>query len=217
MLGGGAFVLASIPAAAIAFTAPIVVASAITIGRSGDAAYVLVAVLMVNDISVLWRGIYVYASQIVKRLAEQVNIERKVRRDDLTGLPNRLAFFEELETAFSRSVSFGEQFAVLYLDLNDFKIVNDRCGHAGGDKLLIEVGRRLSECVREADLVARLSGDEFAVVIANAQGAAVPAALAARIVSNLDRSFTVDGREVYSGACIGDGPHRRTAITLKSC
>ena len=203
MLGGGAFVLASIPAAAIAFTAPIVVASAITIGRSGDAAYVLVAVLMISYISVLWRGIYVYASQIVKRLAEQVNIERKVRRDDLTGLPNRLAFFEELETAFSRLASFGEQFAVLYLDLNDFKIVNDRCGHAGGDKLLIEVGRRLSECVREADLVARLSGDEFAVVIANAQGAAVPAALAARIVSNLDRSFMVDGREVYSGACIG--------------
>ena len=203
MLGGGAFVLASVPAAAIAFTAPIVVASAIAIGRSGDAAYVLVAVLMVSYISVLWRGIYVYASQIVKRVAEQVNVETKVRRDDLTGLPNRLAFFEELETAFSRFASRGEHFGVLYLDLNDFKVVNDRCGHAVGDKLLVEVGRRLSKCVREVDLVARLGGDEFAVVIANVQGAAIPTALAARIVSNLDRSFMVDGREVYTGACVG--------------
>jgi diguanylate cyclase len=203
MLGGGAFVLASIPAAAIAFTAPIVVASAIAIGRSGDAAYVLVAVLMVSYISVLWRGIYVYASQMVKRVAEQVNAERKVRRDDLTGLPNRLAFFEELETAFSRLTSLGEQFAVLYLDLNDFKMVNDRCGHAVGDKLLVEVGRRLREAVRDTDVVARLGGDEFAVVIAEAQGLAVPTAVAGRIVSNLDRCFMVDDRKVYTGACVG--------------
>ena len=77
MLGGGAFALASIPAAAIAFTAPIVVASAITIGRSLDVAYTLVAVLMVSYVSVLWRGIYVYASQIVQRVGEQVKAERE--------------------------------------------------------------------------------------------------------------------------------------------
>src|SRR6185369_16806578 len=96
MLGGGAFVLASIPAAAIAFTAPIVVASAFAIGRSGDAAYVLLAVLMISYISVLWRGIFIYAPQIFRRVAEQVSAERRVRRDELTNLPNRLAFFEEL-------------------------------------------------------------------------------------------------------------------------
>jgi diguanylate cyclase len=203
MLGGGAFALASIPAAAIAFTAPIVVASAITIGRSGDAAYVLFAVLMISYISVLWRGIYVYASQIVKRVAEQVNAEREVRRDELTSLPNRLAFFEELESAFSRLARFREQFAVLYLDLNDFKIVNDRCGHATGDKLLVEVGRRLRECVREVDPVARLGGDEFAIVVANAQDAATPTASAARIVGSLDRPFVIEGGEVYISACVG--------------
>src|SRR6516165_9062079 len=203
MLGGGAFVLASIPAAAIAFTAPIVVASAITIGRSGDAAYVLVAVLMVSYIAVLWRGIYVYASQITKRVAAQVNAERNVRRDDLTGLPNRLAFFEALEGAFSRLASLREPFAVLYLDLNDFKIVNDRFGHITGDKLLVEVGRRLRESVREADLVARLGGDEFAIAVADVPDAAIPTALAARIVSNLDRPFAIDGREVFIGTCVG--------------
>jgi hypothetical protein len=105
MLGGGAFALAGIPAAAIAFTAPIVIASAITIGRSGDVAYFLVAVLMISYISVLWRGIYVHASHIARRVAAQVTAERKVRRDDLTGLPNRLAFFEALESAFGRLVA----------------------------------------------------------------------------------------------------------------
>jgi diguanylate cyclase len=82
MLGGGAFALASIPAAAIAFTAPIVIASAIAIGRSGEAAYLLVAVLMISYISVLWRGIYVYASQIAKRVTDQVIAERRARCDE---------------------------------------------------------------------------------------------------------------------------------------
>lgn len=203
MLGGGTFALAGIPAAAIAFTAPIVVAAAIAIGRSGDAAYTLVAVLMISYISVLWRGIYVYASQMAKRIADQVHVERKVRRDELTSLPNRLAFFERLETAFARFARCGEQFAVLYLDLNDFKIVNDRSGHAAGDKILVEVGRRLNACVREVDLVARLGGDEFAIVIADIKDAAIPTALAARIVGSLDRAFMIDGSEVYTGACVG--------------
>jgi diguanylate cyclase len=203
MLGGGAFALASIPAAAIAFTAPIVVASAITIGRSGDVAYALVAVLMVSYVSVLWRGIYVYASQIVQRVGEQVKAEREVRRDELTSLPNRLAFFEELESAFLRLTRSHEQFAVLYLDLNDFKIVNDRCGHAAGDKLLIDVGSRLRESVRQVDLVARLGGDEFAIVVVDVADAAIVTALAARIVSSLDRPFIIDGRQIYTGACVG--------------
>jgi diguanylate cyclase (GGDEF)-like protein len=203
MLGGGAFALASIPAAAVAFTTPIVVASAVTIGRSGDAAYALVAILMISYICVLWRGIYVYASQIVKRVAEQVQAEREVRRDELTGLPNRVAFFEALESAFLRHTRCCEQFAVLFLDLNDFKIVNDRRGHATGDKLLVEVGRRLRESARQVDLVARLGGDEFAIVVANAQDAAIPTALAARIVSSLDRPFVIDGGEVFAGACVG--------------
>jgi diguanylate cyclase (GGDEF)-like protein len=203
MLGGSAFALASIPAAAIAFTAPIVVASAITIGRSGDVAYALVAVLMVSYVSVLWRGIYVYASQIVQRVGEQVKAEREVRRDELTNLPNRLAFFEELESAFLRLTRSHEQFAVLYLDLNDFKIVNDRCGHAAGDKLLVEVGSCLRESVRQVDLVARLGGDEFAIVVADVADAAIVTALAARIVSSLDRPFLIDGRQIYTGACVG--------------
>ena len=137
MLAGGAFASASIPIVAIAFTAPIVVASAIAIGSSGDAVYLMVAVLMTSYISVLWRGVFVYASQIAKRVTEQVEVERKVGRDDLTSLPNRLAFAGGLQRAFARLARLGERFAVLYLDLNDFKAVNDHSGHPTGDKLLI--------------------------------------------------------------------------------
>jgi diguanylate cyclase len=203
MLGGGAFVLASIPVAAIAFTAPIVASSAVTIGRSGDTAYFLVAVLMVSYISVLWRGIYVYASQVGKRIAAQIDAERNVRRDELTGLPNRVAFFEALQTAFSRFAQTGERFAILYLDLNDFKIVNDRFGHMTGDKLLVEVGRCLKDSARDVDLVARLGGDEFAIAVLDTQDSAIPTTLAARIVSSLDRPFLIDDREFYVGACVG--------------
>jgi diguanylate cyclase len=203
VLGGGTFVLASVPAAAIAFTAPIVVASAIAILRSGNSEYLVLAVLMISYIAALLRAVFAYASQIAKRVTEQVQIERKVRRDHLTNLPNRLAFFEALEGAFARLARWHEQFAVLYIDLNDFKAVNDRFGHAAGDSLLVQVGRRLSACVREVDLVARLSGDEFAVIVADAKDASVASIVANRIVGSLDTAFVMDGIEVFSGACIG--------------
>jgi diguanylate cyclase len=203
MLGGGAFVLACIPAAAVAFTAPIVLASAITIGSSGDVAYFLVAVLMVSYVSVLWRGVYVHALQLVRRISAQASAERKVRRDELTNLSNRLALFEALETAFARLARLGEAFALLYLDLDDFKSVNDRYGHVAGDKLLVQVAQRLKDCARETDVVARLSGDEFAIVVTGATNATAVTALGNRIVGSLDSSFLVDGVTISTGACIG--------------
>jgi diguanylate cyclase len=203
MLAGGAFASASIPIVAIAFTAPIVVASAIAIGSSSDPAYLMVAVMMISYIAVLWRGVFVYASQIAKRVAEQVHVERKVRRDELTNLPNRLAFAEALERAFARLTRLGERFAVLYLDLNDFKAVNDFCGHAIGDKLLVQVGQRLKVCIRQIDLVARLSGDEFAVIVADAKDRDTTTSLASRIISSLDAPFLIDDAEVLTSACIG--------------
>ena len=203
MLGGGAFALSSIPAAALAFTAPIVIASAISIGRTGDTAYFLVVILMVSYIAVLWRGVYVHASQVGKRVADHVNAERKVRCDELTGLPNRLAFFEALESAFARLERLGERFAILYLDLNDFKTVNDRWGHATGDRLLVQVGQRLRGGLREAGLLARLSGDEFAIVVGNIREAATASTIATRLVSSLDSPFGIDNTEVITSACIG--------------
>ena len=203
MLGGGSFAFASLPAAAIAFTIPIVAGSSIAIGRSSDPAYVLVAVLMVSYVGVLLRGVFVHAAQIARRVTEQVGAERKIRLDELTDLPNRLAFFEGLESAFARSIRLYERFAILYLDLNDFKNVNDRLGHVVGDKLLVQVGQRIKACVRDGDLVARLSGDEFAVIVAQPTGPGDAADLAGRIVTCLDVPFLIEGVEVFSSACIG--------------
>ena len=203
VLGGGTFVLASVPAAAIAFTAPIVATSAVAILRSGEPKFLVVAVLMITYVAALWRAVCVYASQIAKRVVEQVQVERRVRRDELTSLPNRLAFFEGLQSAFARLGRLHERCAVLYLDLNDFKSVNDRFGHAVGDRLLVQVGRRLTDSVREVDLVARLSGDEFAVIVADAKDANVAKIVANRIVGSLDNAFVMDGIEIFTGACVG--------------
>jgi diguanylate cyclase (GGDEF)-like protein len=203
MLGGGAFAFASIPAAAIAFTTPIVIGSAIAIGRSGEAAYILVSVLMVSYITVLLKGVFVHSAQIATRVTAQVQAERRVRRDELTALPNRLAFYEGLEAAFARLARTHEQFAVLYFDLNDFKEVNDKFGHATGDKLLVHVGERLRECARDIDLVSRLSGDEFAVIAAHTTSPEDATALAKRIISSLDTPLAIDEIELCASGCIG--------------
>jgi diguanylate cyclase (GGDEF)-like protein len=203
MLGGGAFAFASIPAAAIAFTTPIVIGSAIAIGRSGEAAYILVSVLMVSYITVLLKGVFVHSAQIATRVTAQVQAERRVRRDELTALPNRLAFYEGLEAAFARLARTHEQFAVLYFDLNDFKEVNDKFGHATGDKLLVHVGQRLRDCARDTDLVSRLSGDEFAVIAANATIPDAALTLANRIIASLDMPLLIDDIEVCASGCIG--------------
>jgi diguanylate cyclase len=203
MLGGGAFAFASIPAAAITFTTPIVIGSAIAIGRSGETAYILVSVLMVSYITVLLKGVFVHSAQIATRVIAQVHAERRVRRDELTNLPNRLAFYEGLEAAFARLARTHEQFAVLYFDLNDFKEVNDKFGHATGDKLLVHVGQRLRDCARDIDLVSRLSGDEFAVIAANATTSDAAVTLANRIITSLDTALMIDDIEVNTSGCIG--------------
>ena len=203
MLAGGAFAFASVPPAAVAFTAPIAVASTIAIGRSDDPAYLLVAILMVSYIAVLLRVVFVHAAQIARRIAEQIKAERQVRRDELTDLPNRVAFNEHLESAFARLDHLNEQFAILYVDLDDFKNVNDKLGHATGDKLLVQVGQRLTACARDVDLVARLSGDEFAAIVANLTESSAAIALANRIMSSLDGPFLIDGSEVFTAACVG--------------
>jgi diguanylate cyclase len=99
-----------------------------------------------------------------RKRAEEIR-EREALHDPLTGLPNRRALFEYLPKAIARSNRHGKAMALLFLDLNDFKVVNDTLGHDAGDSLLKEISRRLCDCVRQTDTVARLSGDEFTVVI----------------------------------------------------
>jgi diguanylate cyclase (GGDEF)-like protein len=132
--------------------------------------------------------------------------------DILTGLPNRTLFQDRLEQALTWSRREGAPLAVLYLDLDRFKEVNDTLGHAAGDRLLVGVTARLRACVRESDTLARLGGDEFAIVQVGARQLADTELLAQRLIDAMDEPFQLEGYRVTVAASIGVAP--RTAAEL---
>jgi diguanylate cyclase (GGDEF)-like protein len=203
MLGGGGIAFASLPVAAIAFTGPIFVASAVAIARSGDPIHFLVALLMVVYTGVLLRGVFVHALKLTTRLVAQIEAEKEVRKDPLTHLPNRIAFQESLDGALARLGRTGERFALLYLDLDELKAVNDKLGHAAGDALLVQVAARLRTRKRDIDTLARLSGDEFALIAVGVDSADDALSFAERLVEAFDVPFDLDGTKVASTATIG--------------
>ncbi len=124
--------------------------------------------------------------------------------DGLTGLPNRVLFLDRLASSLARAKRRpGYIFAVLFLDLDRFKLVNDSLGHAAGDQLLDEVARRLESCVRLGDTVARLGGDEFAVLLEEVVDISDATRVAARIHQALSVACDLDGRQVFTSASIG--------------
>jgi diguanylate cyclase (GGDEF)-like protein len=203
MLAGGALTFATIPVAAIAFTAPIFVGTAICIGRSGDFVYLLVAILVVVYACVLLRGVFSYSFEFTRRLIAQLEAEKAVRQDSLTHLPNRFAFNESLEGGLSRLARCGEKFAILLLDLDHFKEVNDQFGHPVGDEFLIQVATRLLRCTREEDIIARIGGDEFALIATNLTKSEEALELAERIVAVFADPFRIDEREITGATSIG--------------
>lgn len=203
MLAGGAFGLASVPVAAVAFTGPIFVGSAIALGRTGDPTYALVAALMVVYAIVLLRAVFAHAVQSAVLLVAQFDMERQIRLDPLTQLPNRISFEENVEAAFARLKRNGEPFALFCLDLNSFKPINDRLGHAAGDEILVQIAERLRRCERATDMFARLGGDEFALVAAGVAEADDGATIARQIVDAFAQPFHIDGQEVFTTVSIG--------------
>jgi len=123
--------------------------------------------------------------------------------DTLTGLPNRALFTDRVAQALAWSRREGDQLAVLYLDLDRFKEVNDTLGHAAGDRLLIAVAGRLRTCVRDTDTLGRLGGDEFAIVQVGIRQFGDVELLAQRLVSALDWPLDIDGAQVTVGVSIG--------------
>jgi diguanylate cyclase (GGDEF)-like protein len=139
-------------------------------------------------------------------VTEQKRAEERIsyaaHHDSLTGLPNRKLFCEQLEQALKR-VRRGERLAVLYLDLDHLKRINDTLGHPAGDKLLKGVADRLRGCVRDIDLVARLSGDEFAIIQTSLDRPADVADLAMRAREAIHEPFDLDGHEVTVDISVG--------------
>ena len=203
MLAGGAFAFATIPVAAVAFTAPIFVGTAICLGRNGDFVYLLVAILVVAYGFVLLRGVFANSIEFARRTIAQLEAERTVRRDPLTQLPNRFAFSESLEGALNRLSRLGEEFAVLLLDLDRFKEVNDKFGHPAGDEFLVQVAARLQRCARETESVTRIGGDEFALIMTNLTKVEDALEIAERFVGAFAEPFLIEGCEIAGATSIG--------------
>jgi len=128
---------------------------------------------------------------------------REALRDPLTRLPNRALFLDRLDRAVTRAVRQGHSVAVLFMDMDGFKLVNDTLGHASGDDLLRAVGDRLARAVRARDTVARLGGDEFAVLMGEVESLEATFAVAERVREALSPPFEVAGRPVSIGVSIG--------------
>ncbi|HYO19841.1 MAG TPA: EAL domain-containing protein, partial [Dermatophilaceae bacterium] len=143
------------------------------------------------------------ARDITDRLKAQSHLEDMAHFDALTGLVNRTLFCETLNRTLAYAAASGERVAVLHVDLDYFKNVNDSHSHAMGDELLIQVSDRLIECVDDRDTVGRLGGDEFALILTMPQGRSDPAVVAKQIQTALARPFRLDGDNVTVTASIG--------------
>ncbi|MFL6207091.1 MAG: EAL domain-containing protein, partial [Acidimicrobiales bacterium] len=136
-----------------------------------------------------------------RRLEDQ--LAHQALHDSLTNLANQSLFRDRVDHALTRAARTGEDLAVLFLDLDNFKTVNDSLGHAAGDLLLVAVTERLQHCLRPSDTAARLGGDEFAVILEDTADEHDVIAVAQRIVSSFKRTFTIDGTEVSASVSIG--------------
>ncbi|MBN2361464.1 MAG: GGDEF domain-containing protein, partial [Deltaproteobacteria bacterium] len=155
-------------------------------------------------------GMLMGETRHVRRLLAEATTARNriwhlAHHDPLTDLPNRWLFNDRLDQALRRGQRQGEMVALHYFDLDDFKAVNDSFGHVTGDRLLIAVAQRLSGCVRESDTLARIGGDEFAVVQSDPAGRAGAVMLAERMLAALDAPIAIDGQALRISASIGIG------------
>jgi diguanylate cyclase (GGDEF)-like protein len=123
--------------------------------------------------------------------------------DNLTGAANRYQFLERLRQEIAKAQRTGHSIAVLYMDLNRFKIVNDSYGHAVGDNLLCQVVQRMRSCIRESDIVARIGGDEFSVILSPVEDANSAAGVATKLIDSLSEPVFVDSHELDVGVSIG--------------
>ncbi|PCI22623.1 MAG: diguanylate cyclase [SAR324 cluster bacterium] len=133
----------------------------------------------------------------------EFKMEYQAYHDALTGLPNRLLFNDRLEKSLQSAQRHQQKLAVLFLDLDNFKDVNDSLGHQVGDLLLKSVSQKLLQCCREEDTVARLGGDEFVIILNKVQDHRDPIKVANRILQSLSQKIRLENHEIYAGVSIG--------------
>jgi diguanylate cyclase (GGDEF)-like protein/PAS domain S-box-containing protein len=155
----------------------------------------------------LWEGAFAYLAtlrDITERKRSEEELTYSAFHDALTGLPNRAALMTQLEGAIAKTqLDSSYLFAVLFLDLDEFKAVNDRLGHTAGDRLLIEVARRLELCLRPSDQIARLGGDEFVICLNNIHSVQDATHIAERIEIALSAPIAWEDQKIFTTASIG--------------
>jgi diguanylate cyclase (GGDEF)-like protein/PAS domain S-box-containing protein len=165
--------------------------------------------------SVIDRGYVVYGPEnepmrmlgsmmdVTERKSLEEQLTHQALHDPLTKIANRVLFRDRVDHALSRLFRAKGSLAVLFLDLDNFKAINDSLGHAAGDKLLVAVAERLQDCLRNSDTAARLGGDEFAVLVESMHEAEEAQMIAERIMAVFGEPFIIDGKEVHVGTSIG--------------
>ncbi len=160
----------------------------------------------ISGVLISWRGTPATLN-VITDISERKAAEEAVRflalHDSLTRLPNRHLLMERLEQALALAQRNGQPLALLFIDLNGFKQVNDTHGHAVGDRLLQAVADRLQALLRDSDTLARMGGDEFVVLMPEVTGEAGAERLMARINAALQPPFDIDGRRLHSSASVG--------------
>ncbi|MCK5543910.1 MAG: EAL domain-containing protein [Desulfobulbaceae bacterium] len=157
----------------------------------------------VRDSNNIVTRLAVFTSDITKRRRAEKLLERMAKHDQLTGLANRMMFSDFQAKAMARAKRYHRTTAVLFLDLDHFKKINDNMGHDAGDKLLKSVTKRVSRCVRTSDMVARLGGDEFGVILDDIARPEDAARIAGKILDALTKPHRLAGQDVVVSSSIG--------------
>lgn len=159
--------------------------------------------ILINDNPVAEGGKVVLYTDVTELKRRELHIEHIAHHDSLTGLPNRVLFRKRLETVLMQGAQNASDVAVVFIDLDRFKAVNDTLGHPVGDALLQVVGQRIQECLRLSDIAARLGGDEFAIIVSQNVTTDALTSLAWRLIDVLSRPTCINGHSVIVGASIG--------------
>jgi diguanylate cyclase (GGDEF)-like protein/PAS domain S-box-containing protein len=170
----------------------------------GDFVWCLLSLTARTDDAGAVTGYQAIIHDITERKLSEERLLHNALHDTLTGLPNRALLADRLDQAFARMRRYHDQgFAVLFLDLDRFKVVNDSLGHAVGDQLLLRIAEVLKSCVRDEDTVARMGGDEFAILLNGVHDEEGASATVSRIQEHLAVPFEFDGHSLFTSASIG--------------
>ena len=175
--------------------------------KNGHAVWVLLNLSLIRRGEAKPPHLIFQVQDITDRKRAEERLLHDAFHDALTGLPNRALFVDHLKLAIDRGRRGpGRKFAVLFLDLDRFKMINDSLGHHAGDELLVAIARRLEACLRPGDTVARLGGDEFTILLEDISGSREAVEVAERIKQKIAQPFDLNGREVFTSVSIGIAP-----------